>query len=84
MNRIPRAATKLKVTTLTKSSASKVGEEFIAQKTDRGQIADIKGKTWSLFVDHLRNDNFCKIEVLEQRGKYYGYKQRKIICGAGR
>ena len=64
-NRIPRTATKLDVIFLTQTSAGKENTQMIAEKTEYGWVGtDKDGKKWRLFVEHLRNENFCKIIVL--------------------
>lgn len=63
-NRIPRTATKLEVTSLANSTASKIGDIFIAEKQDGRWIANINGKSWYLFIEHLRNENLCAIKVV--------------------
>lgn len=64
-NRIPQSAKKLDVTFLTDSSIVN-GNHIIAEKTENGWHGkDDNGKWWSLFTDHLRNENLCKITVIE-------------------
>jgi len=63
-NRIPRTASKLKVTSLVDSSMAKAGTEVIANKTDHGWVCNYNGQSWFMFLDHLRNENYNKVEVL--------------------
>lgn len=65
-NRIPRTATKLEVKFLTDTSVGKGGVTMIAEKTDNGWIGKYGEQSWHLFVQHLRNENFCAIKVIEQ------------------
>lgn len=65
MNHIPRAAKKLDVTYLLETSAGAPGTHMVAEKTDNGWSGtDDSGKRWHLFVEHLRNENLCKIKFL--------------------
>lgn len=64
MNRIPRTATKLEVTFLSKTSASEKGDKCIAEKTDHGWVGNINGESYLFFVQHLRNENYCAIKVM--------------------
>lgn len=64
-NRIPRAAQKLEVTFLKDTSAGKSGTYMIAEKTDDGwKGIDGSGNIWRLFLDHLRNGEFCQVRVV--------------------
>lgn len=63
-NRIPRNATKLEVEFLTDTSAGDKGIKMIAEKTDNGWVGERNGKSWLLFVAHLRDENVCKIKVV--------------------
>ena len=65
MNRIPRTATKIEVTSLIDTSATKKGDVYIAEKEDRGWIGNINGQRWYLFVQHLRNENYCTLKVIQ-------------------
>ena len=64
MNKIPKTAIKLEVTSLTNTSGSKKGDIFIAEKQDNRWIANINGKQFCCFIQHLRNENFCNIKII--------------------
>lgn len=64
-NRIPRAAKKLEVTWLVGSNACSAGTVTEVYKDDFGWHMETNGKTYSVFVSHLRNENTCKFRVLE-------------------
>jgi len=64
MNRIPRSATKLEVTFLSNTNASKINDKCIVEKTDRGWIGNINGENYFFFVQHLRNENYCKLKII--------------------
>jgi len=64
MNRIPRTATKLEVTFLSDTSASKTHDKCIVEKTDRGWVGNINGENYLFFVQHLRNENYCALKVV--------------------
>lgn len=63
-NKIPRTATKLEVEFLTDTSAGGKGIKMIAEKTDNGWIGEYNEKSYHLFPEHLRNENYCKIKVV--------------------
>ena len=64
MNKIPRVATKLEVTFLSNTNASKINDKCIVEKTDHGWVGDINGERYSFFVQHLRNENYCALKVI--------------------
>lgn len=66
MNHIPRSAKKLDVTLLTNTTAGAAGAVHLTcYKEPGGWIGvDDSGKRWGLFISHLRNDQFCKLEVI--------------------
>ena len=63
-NRIPRTARKLEVEFLTDTSAGDKGLKMIAEKKDNGWVGEHNGKSWLLFLAHLRDENCCKIKVV--------------------
>ena len=63
-NRIPRAATRLRVSWKISGSACPAGTITEAYKNDQGWHMDVNGKTWYLFVSMLRNSEICDIEVV--------------------
>lgn len=63
-NKIPRTAIKLEVEFLTDTSAGGKGIKMIAEKTDNGWMGEYNGKSYYLFTQHLRNENYCKIKVI--------------------
>ena len=64
MNRIPRSATKLEVTFLHNTNASKTNDKCIVEKTDHGWVGNINGESYLFFVQHLRNENYCALKVI--------------------
>lgn len=60
-NRIPRNATRLKVTFKINTSSHCSGTSLIVEKNDRGEW---HGGGCYVFVSMLRNGDVCSIEVL--------------------
>lgn len=60
--KIPRTAKVLKVTFLTDTSYYRKGDFTTVEKRDNGMWSNGE---FSFFVSMLRNDNICKIEVIE-------------------
>lgn len=63
-NRIPRAATKLEVEFLTDTSMGEKGIKIIAEKLDQGWTGKYGEQSYHIFLDHLRNENFCAIKII--------------------
>jgi hypothetical protein len=61
MNHIPRSAKKLDVTLLTNTN---VGAVHLTCYKEPGGWIGVSGKRWGMFISHLRNDQFCKLEVI--------------------
>lgn len=65
-NRIPRNACKMNVILLTDTTAGNAGTVLKAEKNEFGTwIGKTKeGKSYSLFIGHLRNSDLCQIEIV--------------------
>lgn len=63
-NRIPRAATRLRVTWLVGSNATPAGTTVEVYKDEFGWHEKIGDTIYSVFVGHLRNENLCRIEAI--------------------
>lgn len=64
-NRIPRTATKLRVTMKRGSTAGAIGEILNAYKDIHGwHGTNSAGKSFYLFLSMLRNPDVCSIEIL--------------------
>lgn len=63
-NRIPRNATRLEAVFLTDTTAGKSGTKLIAEKTENGWVGTCEGKSYRLFLGHLRDEKLCKVKVI--------------------
>lgn len=65
-NKLPKDR-KLLVTRIVDTYCGAAGSTMIAHHDAHGWHGiDESGKVWSLFAEHLRNPDICKIEVIDE------------------
>lgn len=65
-NKLPKDG-RIRVTWLVGASSGDPGHTMIAYHDNQGWHGiDESGKVWSLFAEHLRNPDICKINVIDE------------------